>query len=446
MHAGIVNWSLYYGKGGIERCANALAGAMVERGHAVTLFYNQSIKRQQEPVFPVPSGVATAGLELHTGLLNLDRARRRLREARLDVLVVMMSWSDFVWFPALLKGSGVPFLLSEHNSPEMVVSKWNALERMACMEAADHIHVLVQRFADTFPPEMRRRISVLPNPAKVEGKAPPRRVSAGRKILLGLGRFVEAHKQFSLLIRAFAQLAPRFADWDLRLCGDGESRADYVKLAEELGLEGRVQFPGMVNDVAAEYSRAEIFCMPSRVEGFPVVGVEAQHFGLPIVGFASCPGVNEIVESGENGLLADEMSEDALARALAELMADASLRERMSRRGRELLSRYEPEGIFDKWETLLRRVVENSRPTRIERIAKGETGGEAARELIGRAHPFDRRAYVAMHAKARATGEASPFTDKEIARYVRQMEWSCVPGYRLSGKCVKSLFRAVTRS
>lgn len=438
MHVGIVNWSLYNERGGLERNANLLAEAMLARGHAVSVFYQASREKGKEPVYPIPAGASAVGLPLYEHAPDVEAARGRLLRSGIDILVPMFSWGDLLWFPFLLKGSGIPMLVSERNIPDNVIRKWSAVERLACMDAADHIHVQTQSSAATFPPEMQSRLTVLPNASRAIAASAHPRPRPERKVLLGLGRFKEKPKQFSYLIRAFALIADRFPDWDLRLCGHGESYEDYVKLAGELGLAERVQFPGMVTDLASEYPLAEFFCLPSSHEGFPTVCLEAQHFSLPVVAFAACPGVNEAVLHGENGLLVQEMSPEALARALALLMQDEPLRQKMSRRSAELIKRYEPESIFDQWSAMLARVAAASRPTRIERIEKGLAGSDEARELLGRAHPFDRRFYLKKHAELRRAGRESPFTDAEISMFVRQMKRCCIPGYRLSSKCLKS--------
>ena len=444
MHVGIVNWSLYRTRGGLERVANMLAEAMRLRGDDVSIFYQTSRDTGKGPSYPLPEGARIIGLAIDEYGPDLEAARRAVCESGIDILVPMFSWGDLVWFPWLLQGSGIPMLVSEHSSPENVVRKWSRTERTACMDLADHIHVLTESAAATFPPDMRSRLSVIPNAAKFEDDTPREKVKPEKKILLGLGRLEEKPKQFSLLIKAFALIAPSFPDWDLRLCGDGKSYKDYIALVNELGLAERVQFSGMVTNVAAEYTAARLFCIPSKFEGFPTVCIEAQHFGVPIVAFADCPGVNEIVIHGENGLLADEMTADSLAKSLSALMRDETLSKKLGERGKKLLNRYEPGRVFDQWEKVLERVIASGQPTRLELAGKGLAGGPESRELLNRAHPLDRRAYIQQYRRARRERAPSPFTENEIARFIRQMQRCCIPGYRLSSKCLKSkLFRLV---
>lgn len=445
MHVGIVNWSLYRGRGGIERNANLLAGTLAKRGHKVTVFYQLGDDAGGRPVYAIPPGVRTAALELDDRFPEPERARSALLESGIDILVTMFSWESQIWFPWLLKGSGIPLVISERSTPDNTIRSWNAVERSACLELADHIHLLTREFAHSVPEDLRERVTVLPNPVDVTHFAGPQVVKPERDVLLALGRFEESTKQFSHLIRAFGLLAEEFPDWTLRLCGNGDSFKHYAALRQELGLGERIELPGMIEDVAGEYSRASFFCLPSRVEGFPTVGLEAQYFGLPIVGYAQCPGLNELVIHGENGVLVRDMTPEDLARGLKTLMRDPELREKMALRSKELLQRYDPASIYDAWENMLQHAIDTAHPPRMERVAQGLEGSEAAREVIGRIHAFDRSAYLRIHATACKTGEQSPFTDVQIRKFISQMERFCLPGYRLSRKCIKNRLMKLVR-
>jgi len=111
-------------------------------------------------------------------------------------------------------------------------------------------------------------------------------------------------------------------------------------------------------DVSAEYRAADLFCLPSRWEGFPNALAEAMAHGLPAVGFRHCAGVNELILPGHNGQLADGNDDaDTLAAVLGPLMLDSAARARMGMEARRITERYRPEKSFDDWEQLLRRVA-----------------------------------------------------------------------------------------
>jgi glycosyltransferase involved in cell wall biosynthesis len=344
MKIGIVALSLFETRGGIERVACNLAAAMMERGYTVCLFFKQPSRVSASPLYPPPKGAALVGLDLYYDTMDIELARALVRAQNLDVLVALFLWESLLWIPALLVGTSVRLVISEHSEPGAINSKWDAYEREHCLFCADRIHVLSPRFMGSYPVQLHPRMEAIPNPAYMKGTSSQKNAEKKRFTLLGGGRFLEKVKQFSLLMRAFHLLYEEFPDWDMEICGDGEAYREYETLVEELGLAGRVRLPGMIADVSPHYVAADIFCIPSRVEGLPMVTVEAQYYALPVVvGFAECPGTNEIVVHGENGLLAEEMTPECLAASLAVLMRDASLRERLGERGKQMFVRYDPE-------------------------------------------------------------------------------------------------------
>ena len=103
------------------------------------------------------------------------------------------------------------------------------------------------------------------------------------RVVLGhVGRFnvQKNHERLLHIFAAFLQLEPRAA---LVLIGVGELEQAVRAQAQELGIADHVLFAGLQNNVADWYQMMDLFVMPSRFEGLPVVGVEAQAAGLGCV-------------------------------------------------------------------------------------------------------------------------------------------------------------------
>lgn len=447
MNIGIVAWSLFETRGGIERNACNLAEAMIRRGHTVTILYQEPSLPKARPVYTPPPEAALVGLRLDYGTVDLEPARRRIAEANLDALVAMFSWESLLWFPALVKGTNTRLIISEHSNPELINAKWNAYERHCCLYAADHIRILLKEFVQAYPEPLHGRITVIPNPAYLDSVPAVRPARKERYTLLGAGRFLEKVKQFSLLIKAFSLLSKAHPQWDLELCGDGPAFAEYKELLTELGLESRTRMPGMVRDLSSHYAAADIFCIPSLNEGFGMVTIEAQHYGLPVVGFAACTGVNSIIVHGKNGLLAEEMTPESLAASLDALMRDHSLRRSLGDQGKNMLERFAPRKVFDAWEELLWSTVRATGPTRIQRImenpASTDPGHLAAQELLNRVHPFDRSRYLRLHAHAARSGSQSPFSERVVKGFKKKQARFCFPGYRTPLNLARMLLRRI---
>jgi glycosyltransferase involved in cell wall biosynthesis len=106
--------------------------------------------------------------------------------------------------------------------------------------------------------------------------------------------------------------------------------------------------------LAAEYAKADVFCLPSRQEGFGIVYLEAMAAGLPVVGCRSS-AVPEVVTDGDTGLLVPPLDPGALAVALGRLADAAPLRRLLGAAGRRA-TLYTPERVAA---ALLRTVTED---------------------------------------------------------------------------------------
>ena len=128
----------------------------------------------------------------------------------------------------------------------------------------------------------------------------------------------------------------------LRVVGTGPELARLRERARRLGIERRVEFLGHISyeRLAAEYRRADVFCLPSRQEGFGIVFLEAMAAGLPIVA-ARAAAVPEIVADQVNGSLVAPGDGPALAREIGRLLEDSTLRRRFGEAGRARVGRYD---------------------------------------------------------------------------------------------------------
>jgi glycosyltransferase involved in cell wall biosynthesis len=141
-----------------------------------------------------------------------------------------------------------------------------------------------------------------------------------------------SRKRVHVLLRAAALLRTRVPELEVRIVGGGPEAARLRRLWRELHLEGTVRWVGDVtaSQLAAEYNRADAFCLPSVQEGFGIVFLEAMAAGKPIVA-ARAAAVPEVVR---HGLLVEPENEEALADAIGKLYGDTELRSSLGERGR----------------------------------------------------------------------------------------------------------------
>jgi glycosyltransferase involved in cell wall biosynthesis len=176
------------------------------------------------------------------------------------------------------------------------------------------------------------------------------------RFVLGLST-LQPRKNFAGLVEGFRRLVgtrsdlPETAKLQLVIGGaKGWMYDDAFVAVAEAGLEHRVHFAGFVDDadLPALYSLAVAFAFPTWYEGFGLPALEAMACGTPVVA-ADNSSLPEVV--GEAGLLADAADPDALARALARLLTEEGLRERLTVAGPVRAAEF-------RWETAARQLFD----------------------------------------------------------------------------------------
>lgn len=168
-------------------------------------------------------------------------------------------------------------------------------------------------------------------------------------------------KSQDLFIRAFARAFPSPGVCAVvvgdALFGEDRYAASLRDLVESLGMSGRVEFTGHVDDVRAQLDQLHIAVHASSVpEPFGQVVVEAMAAGRPVVASGE-GGPAEIVEDGVDGLLFAPGDEEALATQLRRLVEDPTLRRRLGTEAAIRAARFAPEVVADEVETAYRLVV-----------------------------------------------------------------------------------------
>lgn len=159
--------------------------------------------------------------------------------------------------------------------------------------------------------------------------------------LLMVARFA-AQKDHETLFRALADVAD--LEWSIDLVGTGPLREAAEERVKSLGLESRVRFLGLREDVPDLIARSQAYLLISHWEGFPRSILEAMRAGLPVVA-TDVGGVKEAVLDGETGFLVPRGDANLLARCLRELISDPELR---ARKGRAARRHYESHFTFDR--------------------------------------------------------------------------------------------------
>ena len=191
---------------------------------------------------------------------------------------------------------------------------------------------------------------VIPN-----GVARKQQVPLTAHTVIAVGRY-SRQKGLDRLIRAWGRIEDK-GDWQLKLAGDGECREELFAVVNEEGICDSVELTGVRQDMEAVYHDASVLALSSYYEGLPMVILEAQAHGIPVVSFACQCGPKDTISDGVDGRLVPEGDIDALSRALDETIHDPDGIRRMGAAAYEKSLRWDPEAIMQQWDRLFRELA-----------------------------------------------------------------------------------------
>ena len=139
---------------------------------------------------------------------------------------------------------------------------------------------------------------------------------------------------------------------DLIILGRGSLETALKRQAAELGIGGRVFFPGFTANPWAWIAKSILFVLPSRWEGFPSIVAETLACGAPALVTACDFGPAEVVEHGVSGWVVPTEDEIAFGEAMEMLLGDAGLRARLAVAGPARAAKFDIAGMIDAYTTL----------------------------------------------------------------------------------------------
>jgi len=157
-----------------------------------------------------------------------------------------------------------------------------------------------------------------------------------------VGRLVE-YKRVEDLLHAIKIVKKQIPEVQCKIIGSGPRENKLKALARELGIDRRVEFLGFVperKDVIALVKRSHVFCLPSLVEGFGMVTIEAMAAGLPFVN-SDIPATREITGGGIGGLLFEPKNIEDLAEKIVLTLGAQNVSDHQSLQKDRLFRMYE---------------------------------------------------------------------------------------------------------
>lgn len=302
--------------GGTERVTSIVANELVIHGYNISIL---NLNNGTEPFFKLNSNIQIQSLfskkvsfrkNFPTAVLKI---RKFVKQYKIDTLIVVDSISCIFTVPALY-GLNIKHICWEHfnfNNNNGIKSRDTA--RKLAARYCDVIVTLTKRDKELWQQSLKNiRAEIIPiaNPSPYENiqNIP----TLDYKVVLSVGRLTYV-KGFDLLIKAWASFCEANLDWILRIVGSGEEEEALKNQAKLLGIVDRIDFIPSTKDVEYYYQTSSFYCLSSRSEGLPMVLIEAQAFGLPVLAFDCDTGPSDIIENCINGYLVEERNTNSLA-------------------------------------------------------------------------------------------------------------------------------------
>jgi GalNAc-alpha-(1->4)-GalNAc-alpha-(1->3)-diNAcBac-PP-undecaprenol alpha-1,4-N-acetyl-D-galactosaminyltransferase len=347
------------GGGGAQRVLSVLANHWARLGRRLAVV---TLAGEEDDFFTLDSAVrrvVIGGIGRRPGplgriwgnVLRIRNLRAALRRLRPKTVVGFVGTLNLLLILAT-RGLSLRVFISERNDParQSLGRGWDLLRRLL-YPLADGVTANsgnALRTLEAYVP--KERLALVPNPlSPVVGD---QRAELDGPLFLAVGR-LHRQKAYDVLLRAMARLTESHPQWRLVVLGDGALRESLLAEAEALGVAGRVEWRGRVDDPFPYYRAAQVFVMPSRFEGTPNALLEAMSCGLPAVVSDTSGGALDYVVEEESGLVVRVEDAEALAAAMARLADDVALRERLGNEARRRVAACVLPEVVARWEQVL---------------------------------------------------------------------------------------------
>lgn len=199
-------------------------------------------------------------------------------------------------------------------------------------------------------PDNREQFVAIPNALSFKDVEQP---SIKSKEVLVVARMEDWHKRITEILKIWALLQSdsSYAEWTLRIVGDGVDKPFYEESVQKRNIPN-VSFEGQ-QDPLTYYQNASIFMMTSACEGLPMTILEAQQCGCVPILYDSFASAKDIIDNGVNGIMITNNDRENFVQKLKELMSNPTMRHQMSKACVQSSENYSIERVAAQWNELI---------------------------------------------------------------------------------------------
>ena len=286
------------------------------------------------------------------------KLRDYIRNYDIDILVAITA-GVVTLANAACRGQNTAVIYAEHSNLENKTYgiKHQLRQRLGAAHS-DAVVTLTERDRRNFIKQFDispNKVRAIPNwhdPSNIDGSYNP-----DSKRIITVGR-LETVKGYNYLLDVAKKIKPSCQGWSWDIYGDGSLKKTLIQEIKTSELDSFIELKGCVDNMPEVYPDYAMFVMTSVYEGFPLVLLEAQAAGLPVVSFDCPTGPAEIIDDGTNGLVIPSYDTSCMASAIVSLVKDREERIRLASNSKANLKRYSMDAIIPMWLDLFNAVHE----------------------------------------------------------------------------------------
>lgn len=346
------------GSGGLERVVCLKASYFAD-----TLNYDVHVivlnEKEKTPYYDISSNVTLHNIDAKGNILKFYRryisgVKRIINKTNPNVILVADDGLKGLYVPLLFKSSA-KFIYERHTTKAINGSglKARIINKLMDFDSKsfDRFVVLTERNKNDWM--KASGLTVIPNPLPfpILHESVPENIHSRKKIIsVGSMSYVKGH---DILIMAWAEIHNKFPEYSLHIYGAEKDNYNYLKeLITNNKLQHTVSLHHPEKDIRQRYLESAVCVLPSRVEGFGMVLIEAMACGTPCIATA-CVGPMDIVISGKNGIIVPVDNVGMMSDAIASLLTDKQILQQYSTAGLLTAKKYTIDHIMKQWDKLI---------------------------------------------------------------------------------------------
>lgn len=292
----------------------------------------------------------------YLSILNLNLSLRKILKNEKYDKIVFLDSNSFL-YNSLFLPKNVNILIWEHFSLPLNSNKLHyKISRLFSVLRCTKFVLISESDLNIWKSKFKfwkQKFTKIYNPSRFEVDSVNFQTNYDFHKVIAIGNKVEV-KGFDLLLDVWALVEQ--SNWKLEIIGLDVMEMNKLKLNENyIKRKDTIFLKNRSTNLKEEYKKASIFCLPSRKEAFPLVLIESQFFGLPVVAFDISDGVKEIISEFNSGILVKHFEVREYANQLQKLMNNFVDYVEIAKNTQSNKERFLKENFIKEWKEILRK-------------------------------------------------------------------------------------------